>query len=381
MREENMNLEEQNEQLEETTNETKGKKKQKAPMGIRPNDYVEEKFKEMASEAGITQTRLFERIFMEYTSRAREELKEQSLDCSIELNSLDGAVVALVDSIKGIVNKAQVSVINKNNEMKSFKETIDKKIELANIDLENKVKELEEKNRKLEMDLANSVKVINGFDAIKEDLENKNSELKASLDKKDEEITELKEGIKERDKALKTLEKEMDNAAKEVSNIEKEIALLKEEKNRLAGNLSSVQANNQILQDTINNFNSMKVAEIEAIKSNESNMSAIKISSIEAIKNAEIEKLNLKIASLEESIKVLEEKNENSKGSYNELKEIKDREIIAIKESESSTYSLKVRDLENKYKAEIDDLNVKIKDLENVLSALEKKNKKKEKTE
>lgn len=391
MRDKNMNLEEQNEQLDgvvtetetvandiEETDNNSGKKKQKAPMGIRPSDKVEKEFKETASKEGLTQTKLFERIFHMYNNKSNEALKEQTLDCTVEFNNIDGAVTTLVNSIKGVVNKAQISLTEKNNEMKLYKETIDKKIELANIDLENKVKELEEKNKKLESDLANSVKVINGFDSIKEDLEYKNDVLRDMLNKKDEEIAELKEGIKERDKAIKSIEKEMDNAAKEVSNIEKEITLLKEERNTVKSNLESSEETNKSLRNMLDSFNAMKQAEIEAIKANEANMAAIKISSVEAIKNAEIEKLNLKIGSLEESIKVLNEKNNDIQSSYKELKELKEQEVVAIKEAESSTYDLKIKDLENKYKSEIDDLNGKIKELENTLSALEEKKKKKE---
>ena len=69
----------------------KEKKKQKAPLGIRPSDYVEQKFKSMADDEGISQTKLFERIFWDFTKNSNEALKLQSLDCSLELQSISGA--------------------------------------------------------------------------------------------------------------------------------------------------------------------------------------------------------------------------------------------------------------------------------------------------
>ena len=40
----------------------KEKKKQKAPLGIRPDDYIDIKFRELVEKEGISQTKLFELI-------------------------------------------------------------------------------------------------------------------------------------------------------------------------------------------------------------------------------------------------------------------------------------------------------------------------------
>ena len=45
----------------------KEKKKQKAPLGIRPDDYIDIKFRELVEKEGISQTKLFERMFWEFT--------------------------------------------------------------------------------------------------------------------------------------------------------------------------------------------------------------------------------------------------------------------------------------------------------------------------
>lgn len=97
----------------------------------------------MADDKGISQTKLFERIFWEFTKNSNEALKLQSLDCSLELQSISGASATLVKAIEKIVNKAQLELMSKNREVENIKETSDKKIELANIELANRVKELE----------------------------------------------------------------------------------------------------------------------------------------------------------------------------------------------------------------------------------------------
>ena len=118
----------------------KEKKKQKAPLGIRPSDYVEQKFKSMADDEGISQTKLFEKIFWNFTKNSNEALKLQSLDCSLELQSISGASSTLIKAIDKIVTKAQLEIMSKNRELETIKDASDKKIELANIELSNIVK-------------------------------------------------------------------------------------------------------------------------------------------------------------------------------------------------------------------------------------------------
>ena len=78
---------------------------------------------------------------------SKDALKLQALDCSVELQSISGASATLVKAIEKIVNKAQLELMSKNREVENIKEASDKKIELANIELVNRVKELELKNK------------------------------------------------------------------------------------------------------------------------------------------------------------------------------------------------------------------------------------------
>ena len=84
----------------------KEKKKQKAPLGIRPDDYIDIKFREHVEKEGISQTKLFDRMFCEFTRNSKDALKLQALDCSVELQSISGASATLVKAIEKIVSIA-----------------------------------------------------------------------------------------------------------------------------------------------------------------------------------------------------------------------------------------------------------------------------------
>lgn len=304
----------------------KEKKKQKAPLGIRPSDYVEQRFKSMADDKGISQTKLFERIFWEFTKNSNEALKLQSLDCSLELQSISGASATLVKAIEKIVNKAQLELMSKNREVENIKETSDKKIELANIELANRVKELELKNKDLEEQLKNSNAIVTGFNTVKCELDSKIENLNKT-------VVELNNDIKEKDKIIQDKNKEIINSSKTIDNMEKEIALIKEQKVILEGKNASLQVNVEMLQGTINTFNSIKKTEIEAIKDNEATINQLKIDKLKAEFENEVSKLNNNIVSLEKDIEL----KESELKSMNNVISSKDLEIkTLIKENKQS---------------------------------------------
>ena len=59
------------------------RKKQKAPLGIRPNDYIENKFKALVKENETTQTEMFEKIIWNFIQTSNEALQLEALDCSL----------------------------------------------------------------------------------------------------------------------------------------------------------------------------------------------------------------------------------------------------------------------------------------------------------
>lgn len=276
----------------------KEKKKQKAPLGIRPDDFIEEKFKKMAEDKGISQTKLFERLFWEFTKNSNEALRLQSLDCSLELQAINSASSTLINAIEKIVTKAQSQIMVTNRESENIKSASEKKIELANIDLTNKIKELELKNKELEEQLNNANSIVAGFNTVK-------GELDLKVENLTNEVVKLNESIKEKDKIIKDKDKELENIDKARENTEKEIELLKEQKNTLESKNASLQTNVEVLQGTINSFNSIKKAEIEAIKDNEATINQLKIDKLTAQHENEIQILKNEISSKELEIKNL----------------------------------------------------------------------------
>ena len=304
----------------------KEKKKQKAPLGIRPDDYIDIRFREIAEKQGLSQTKLFERMFWEFTKNSKDALKLQALDCSVELQSISGASATLVKSIEKIVNKAQLELMTKNREVENIKEASDKKIELANIELTNKIKELELRNKELEEQLNNSNAIVVGFNTVKGELDSKIENLNKT-------VIELNNDIKEKDKIIQDKNKEIINSSKTIDNMEKEIALIKEQKVILEGKNASLQVNVEMLQGTINTFNSIKKTEIEAIKDNEATINQLKIDKLKAEFENEVSKLNNNIVSLEKDIEL----KESELKSLNNVISSKDLEIkTLIKENKQS---------------------------------------------
>lgn len=304
----------------------KEKKKQKAPLGIRPDNYIDMRFREIAEKEGLSQTKLFEKIFWEFTRNSKDALKLQALDCSVELQSISGASATLVKSIEKIVNKAQVELMTKNREVENIKEASDKKIELANIELTNKIKELELRNKELEEQLNNSNAIVVGFNTVKNELDSKIENLNKT-------VIELNNDIKEKDKIIQEKNNEILNSSKAIENMEKEIALIKEQKVILEGKNASLQVNVEMLQGTINTFNSIKKTEIEAIKDNEATINQLKLDKLKAEFENEVSKLNNNIVSLKKDIEL----KESELKSLNNVISSKDLEIkTLIKENKQS---------------------------------------------
>ena len=353
-----MNNEKNNIENIEGTVPVKEKKKQKAPLGIRPNDYVEEKFREMVNNSSVhTMTTMFEKLVMDKCRADKEALKLENLDCSLEIQNIKAATITLTKSYDAIISKVQSEIKSKNRELNAIKEATDTKIELANIELSKKITELEEKNKELEaknkeleVKLADSNSIVTGYNSLKENLNNQIVNLKSIIEAKDVEIDDLNSQIKERDKAIKSLEKEIDNNSKAISNIEKEITLIEKEK-------KSAQEQNQSLKDTLTTFHEMKAAEIEAIKSNVATMSELKLSSLEATKNAEIDRLNATITTLKESLDLKTQENSSLSDTYNNIVEAREKELEAIFNKEKTLLESTI----SKKNAEIEELKMSIK--------------------
>ncbi|WP_294365359.1 hypothetical protein [uncultured Clostridium sp.] len=108
--------------------------------------------------------------------------------------------------------------------------------------------------------------------------------------------------------------------------MEKEIALIKEQKIILEGKNASLQVNVEMLQGTINTFNSIKKTEIEAIKDNEATINQLKIDKLKAEFENEVSKLSNNIVSLKKDIEL----KESELKSLNNVISSKDLEIKTL---------------------------------------------------
>ena len=259
------------------------RKKQKAPLGIRPNDYIENKFKALVKENETTQTEMFEKIIWNFIQTSNEALQLEALDCSLELQSISAASSSLVKSINKIVSKAQVELISKNREIESIKNVSEKKIELANMDLKNRVKELELINKELENKFLDANSIVKGFNTVKDDMTLK---IESHL----ETINNLNSKLKEKENIIKDNNKELFNKNKYIENLEKELSLLKNENSSLERNLASSQITLENYKSTIDNFNSIKISEIETVKESLKLIYELKIDKLKAEFEKEIAK-------------------------------------------------------------------------------------------
>ena len=303
-------------------NEESKRKKQKAPLGIRPNDYIENKFKVLVKENNTTQTEMFEKIMWNFIHNSNEALKLQSLDCSVELQSIKAASSTLVKSINKIVSKAQIELISKNTEIESIKNISDKKIELANMDLKNRVKELASKNLFSSSLLINSI--VKGFNTVKDDMTLK---IESHL----ETINNLNSKLKEKENIIKDNNKELFNKNKYIENLEKELSLLKNENSSLERNLASSQITLENYKSTIDNFNSIKISEIETVKESLKLIYELKIDKLKAEFEKEIANVKNNLSTLENDINLKEIELKNTKNSFESIIESKNLEIKSLK--------------------------------------------------
>ncbi len=305
-------------------NEESKRKKQKAPLGIRPNDYIENKFKVLVKENNTTQTEMFEKIMWNFIHNSNEALKLQSLDCSVELQSIKAASSTLVKSINKIVSKAQIELISKNTEIESIKNISDKKIELANMDLKNRVKELELINKELENKFLDANSIVKGFNTVKDDMTLK---IESHL----ETINNLNSKLKEKENIIKDNNKELFNKNKYIENLEKELSLLKNENSSLERNLASSQITLENYKSTIDNFNSIKISEIETVKESLKLIYELKIDKLKAEFEKEIANVKNNLSTLENDINLKEIELKNTKNSFESIIESKNLEIKSLK--------------------------------------------------
>jgi hypothetical protein len=156
-------------------------KSQKAGLNaVRPDDYVERTFKDLAKDKGKSQTELFEAMFWNYINKEKEEEMEMALSYKSEINLISGDLDNILNHFKAITEKAQNTIIAERNNANQRIQNLQKDLETSEL----KNKELIEKNTEI---LASN----ETFTVIKEDLGQVIDKLKKELEAKDDELFAL----------------------------------------------------------------------------------------------------------------------------------------------------------------------------------------------
>lgn len=231
-------------------------KKQKAGLGaIRPNNYIENKFKDMAKEKNLSQTDMFVRIFLSYLNNDRQEKRKEALNCESEINLIANELNNILEHFKNINNKAQDKILTLLDNAEQGR----KNWETEKNTLSLKIEELNNRNRELE-------EINNAFSDIKKGLENEVDVMVKKIGVQEDNIKELKEAIKERSSQIKDLDKQLINLTRENENYKKEVSLIQTEMIAKLAYITRLEITNNSLQSTLNNMEPLKKAEISAIE-------------------------------------------------------------------------------------------------------------------
>lgn len=232
------------------------KKKQKPGLNaVRPDDFTEQRFKDMAKDQNLSQTEMFNRIFWNYIKDQNSERRQLALNLEAEVNLISKDLNSILNHFKTISEKAQDTIIS----IETNAEQTEKNLTLDIDTLHKKLEALEKRNAELE-------KTNEAFTEIKKGLEGSLTELQEELSKKDDELKALKESSKEKDKAIRELEKQAERDVKEIKALQQEKDRHDEETAAKAIRIHNLETANSSLQATIESIESMKKAEIAAIE-------------------------------------------------------------------------------------------------------------------
>jgi len=253
-------------------------KEKKSLGGVRPDDYLLEKFKDIAKEKDISQSEMFNRIFYYYLNGDREKKQEQALNLDSEINLISKDMENMLSHFKNMASKAQDTLIS----LRSNTEQTEKNL-LLDIDTAAK-KEEEYKKRNDELELFNST-----FSKIKDDLSEQVALLTQKNGKMNETLEHQKNEIEEKSKKIKSLEDSIERmdkiTEKESNNLKATIKEIQEEAQVKDTKIRNFETTISSLNDTINNISVLKKAEIESVNSKYEAQIAELNSSINLLKN------------------------------------------------------------------------------------------------
>lgn len=309
------------------------KKTQKPGLNaVRPDDFTEQKFKDMAKELNLSQTDMFKHIFWSYIKEQNNERRQLALNLEAEINLISKDLNSVLQHFKSISEKAQDTIIS----IKTNAEQTEKNLSLDIDTLQKKVEELSKRNAELE--LSNSA-----FNEVRTTLE---LELQGAIEinnKKDSELKEAKESIKERDKSIRDMEKQISLLEKNTTKSDQEVVRLQDDAKALETKIKSLQRTNDSLNDTLNRMDSLKASEL---------------SSTEAKFKLLITELESKLGRFEETkIKEMQQLQNSMKAEYEADKKMAVAEI-----------KMELADLKSKYgEILVENANIKNANIKNAI--------------
>ncbi len=307
----------------DTNDSLEQKKKQKAGLNaVRPDDFVENKFKQLAKDAKISQTEMFNHIFWNYIGVKNNGRKQSALNLESEIDLISKDLSSMLEHFKAVSDKAQNTVIS----LKTNAEQTEKNLTL---DIDTHMKKIEELTKRND-ELAQS----NGaFNEIKMGLAYKVEGLTDDLQRMNNEAKEVATLIVDKNKTIKDIEKQVDTLERANSRLEKEVTRIQENINFRESKIKNLEQSNASLNDTLQTLDALKKAEIASIKS----------------------KYDVYIAELESKIKSSEETKEKEKEQmkYNLMTEYE-----ADKKMVLADMKLEMADFKSKYAEAVNELNI-----------------------
>lgn len=295
------------------------RKKQKPGLNaVRPDDSIERSFKDMAANRGLSQTEMFERIFLSFITQERESKQQQAIDYTSEINLISNNLNNILNHFKGITKKAQETVLTISSNAEQTQKNLNFEVDT----MKKKAEDLEKRN--IELEEINKV-----FSDVKNSLED-------TISKQNSELAEIKSILREKDIQIKDQDKAIRIMEKSSENLQKENDKLSEELRNNESKLKSLETSNNNLQATLFSIETFKKSEIAAIDT--------KYKSI--------------ISNLEDQIKNFNNTKEK------ELKTLENRvriELDAEKKMAIADMKLKLADMKGKYaesQAHIEKLHV-----------------------
>lgn len=308
------------------TNKTVDQKKKQKPglNAVRPDDYIEKKFKEMARDMNLSQTDMFSRIFWSYINDQQSERKELALSLESEIDLISKDLSSILNHFKTIAEKAQNTVIS----VKTNAEQTEKNLNLDRDTLSKRVEELTKRNEELE-------KLNDAFNEVKAGLETKIQILTGSLTDTENKLKNVSELNKDKEKEIlelvnsnKALQKETDKSHKEIDRLSQELLNYNNRLKIIEGELKDSKDTIKENLKTIKNFEK-QAATLENANTRLEN---------------ELLRMKDEIASKEATIKSLEQSNTSLNNTINTLDKLKKSEIDSIE----SKYQLKISELQSK---------------------------------